>query len=359
LRARLSAEFGASRVILTDSGTSALAVAMRIAVSARPTSRRILLPAYACPDLLTAIEAAEAEPVLYDIDPATLGPDLDDLRRQLQDGAAAVVAAHLYGVPVDIPAVRAVMQPTGALLIEDAAQGVGGLLDGRPLGAHGDLAILSFGRGKGRTGGEGGACLVRDATLDVVATSVAHRLSAAASGHGAVLRSTVQWLLARPSAYGIVAVLAGGRLGRTQYHAPSRESLMSTTAAAIVEANWLASDAESRYRRMRAAVFVARVTADKVWHVPMSRAGNRAEAGYLRVPVFGTVSVPPAMPALGVLPAYPRTLGAYPESVASQGAARSCPGAEALTKRLVTVPVHSRVTARASARLLARFLEPA
>ncbi len=33
---------------------------------------------------------------------------------------------------------------------------------GRPAGAHGALGVLSFGRGKGVTGGKGGALLVND-----------------------------------------------------------------------------------------------------------------------------------------------------------------------------------------------------
>ena len=42
---------------------------------------------------------------------------------------------------------------------EDAAQEAGATLHGRRLGSFGDLSVLSFGRGKGVTGGGGGALL--------------------------------------------------------------------------------------------------------------------------------------------------------------------------------------------------------
>ena len=69
------------------------------------------------------------------------------------------MVVHLYGVPADPEPVRAALAGAGAVLIEDAAQGAGASLRGRPLGGFGDLSVLSFGRGKGNTAGRGGALL--------------------------------------------------------------------------------------------------------------------------------------------------------------------------------------------------------
>jgi dTDP-4-amino-4,6-dideoxygalactose transaminase len=97
--------------------------------------------------------------VLYDLDPATLSPDPASLDRAMSAGAAALVVAHLYGFAVDLDLAARAAERTGALLIEDAAQGVGGSYRGVPLGKCGSLSVLSFGRGTGRTGGRGGALL--------------------------------------------------------------------------------------------------------------------------------------------------------------------------------------------------------
>ena len=155
----LRERFGVDRVVLTDSGTSALTLAIRGLDSG--AGRPVAIPAYGCFDLATAVLGAGASFVLYDSDPATLGPDLDSLAKALSMGADRVVVAHLYGVPVDLLAVRALADSFGATIIEDAAQGAGASLDGMPLGSFGAAGVLSFGRGKGVTGGSGGALLLR------------------------------------------------------------------------------------------------------------------------------------------------------------------------------------------------------
>ena len=85
-RALVSRWFGSRDVLLTDSGTSALALALRMAVAARPDRPTVALPAWACYDLATAADAADVGVVLYDLDPATLGPDWASLDRALSAG---------------------------------------------------------------------------------------------------------------------------------------------------------------------------------------------------------------------------------------------------------------------------------
>jgi hypothetical protein len=60
--------YGARQVLLTDSGTSALALAMQAAVRRSP-GKPILLPSYGCYDLVTAAMAAGVEVGWYDIEP--------------------------------------------------------------------------------------------------------------------------------------------------------------------------------------------------------------------------------------------------------------------------------------------------
>ncbi|HET9275331.1 MAG TPA: DegT/DnrJ/EryC1/StrS family aminotransferase, partial [Gemmatimonadales bacterium] len=152
-RELIAAECEPDAVLLTDSGTSALRLALEAVTRQRGKDATIALPAWCCYDVATAADGAGVRVVLYDLDPSTLSPDLGSLERVLARGASAVVVAHLYGYPVDLRAVRDLADRAGALLIEDAAQGVGGRYEGRPLGVYAPLAVLSFGRGKGRTGG--------------------------------------------------------------------------------------------------------------------------------------------------------------------------------------------------------------
>jgi len=123
-RARVSSilvvHFGAHDVLLTDSGTGALTLAIKASLAGRPGAA-VALPAYGCYDLATAADGAGAPVVLYDLDPATLAPDTESLRRALAHDVRAVVLMHLYGIPVDPELVRALCAEAGAWLIEDAA----------------------------------------------------------------------------------------------------------------------------------------------------------------------------------------------------------------------------------------------
>src|SRR6266545_7201880 len=157
----LKERYSAMAVLLTESGTAALTAALRGALRDRPGAA-VALPAYACYDLATAADGAGVSVFLYDVDPHTLAPDLAQLRAALNQGAAAVVVVHLYGYPVDLAQVSAVAAETGAVVIEDAAQAAGAVVKDRPAGTQGSLTVLSFGRGKGLTGGSGGALLAND-----------------------------------------------------------------------------------------------------------------------------------------------------------------------------------------------------
>lgn len=164
----LKATFGDSSVFLYGSGTMALAAAL---IAARDTfierhsvdSPEVLLPAYACPDLVSAALFAGLKPVLVDLEAETPWMDLDRLRNQLTPNTVAVIAAHFLGIPERLTAIRATLEGSSALIIEDSAQ----LFPIRPSADvwEGDLVILSFGRGKPVSLLGGGAVLCRNASL--------------------------------------------------------------------------------------------------------------------------------------------------------------------------------------------------
>jgi len=328
----------------TDSGTSALALALRIAASR--TGGLVALPAYGCFDLATAADTASVEFVLYDVDPQTLAPDAHSLVRAVAAGARSVVVAHLYGLPVDIDSLRAALQPD-LFWVDDAAQGVGATLHGRPLGTLGDLGILSFGRGKGLTGGAGGALLAKAGTP--LAADLA-RLELAPSTAGALTslaKAKAQWLLARPGLYAIPRALPFLGLGETRYARPHPAAEISRFAlgALAVGAKGVREETEARVRH---AHFYRDALRGLELQLPQEPSG--AQAGWLRFPIL----VPPHAVAgmrapqsarLGIMPGYPSALS----SLAGFGERRhnrseQFPGAEALSNRLMTLPTHGALS---------------
>lgn len=338
----IATRFSPTAVLLVDSGTSALATALRLAA---PSGGRVALPAWGCYDLATACDGAGVEVLLYDLDPATLGPDWNSLRAALAQGATAVVAVHFYGLPVPVDEITALAREHGAIVIEDAAQGAGASLDGRACGSLGDgLGVLSFGRGKGVTGGRGGALLGFAPAFSEPMTESARDFGVAPAGWGELPKSLAQLLLARPSLYAIPSALPFLRLGETLYHPVHPVGPLSRSAAGILSKTVQLADAEAGRRRANAARLAAVVHGASGLRVVAPV--KRSLPGYLRLPVIGAAMGPrlaedAAARALGIMPGYPGTLAELPgfaERVRNTGV--RIPGARELAARLGTVPTH-------------------
>lgn len=346
LRADLRTHWSADDAVLTDSGTSALQLALRAAVAARPGP--VALPAYACYDIATAAMGADVRVILYDLDPDTLSPDAESLRSALEQRPSALVLIHAFGIPVDVPAISRVV-PNDTVIIEDAAQAFGATIRGEPAGRHGTLGILSFGRGKGLTGGGGGAILTRDDRGTALVQQVAGSLSGSGSGWSEWIRSAIQWALARPTVYAIPASLPFLRLGETVFREPHEPAMIARSASAMVHDVWAAAHAAVAIRLLHAKRLGAQVESIPGWRT--ARPIPEASAGYLRFPVRHTSrSRSELLTAdarrLGIVEGYPRPLGQLP------GFRDRCinaevpmPGAEVLADTLMVLPTHGLLSA--------------
>ena len=344
--AALKALYHPKALALTDSGTSALALALRLAVARRP-GRPILLPAWACFDLATAVLAADVRVLFYDLDPVTLGPDWGSLEAAAQHDPAGAVAVHFYGIPIDWSRFQAVIRPTGATIIEDAAQGVGAEIGNRPAGALGDLAILSFGRGKGTTGGRGGALLVHDSAFVAGVEGLA--LPEPRGGVGEAVALIAQWILTRPALFGLPAGLPWLGLGQTVFRAPHPIGGLTALAAGVLGATMPMADAETAVRRKNAAAFEPRLRGSRLEVVQVA-AGTRP--GWLRLPArlksgdVQTLGDESKARSLGIYPSYPKALDQLPGMAERvMVGTGSFPGARELTQRLLTLPTHSAMGA--------------
>lgn len=347
VRSRLRERFSAGGVLLTDSGTSALALALEGAAERR--GGPAALPAYGCYDLATAADAAGVEVVLYDLEPGTLSPDLDSLREALGGGASSLVAAPLYGVPQDMDALRDAAEGAGALFIEDAAQGAGASWQGRPLGSHGELSVLSFGRGKGVTGGGGGALLASTPEATDFVAEAGSRLRPAGAGWGALARALAQWALGRPRLYGIPASLPFLSLGETVYREPQPPTGLSASCAGVLIRTLDLEAGESERRRAHAGRLRTAVkTASDVRNVELI---ENSRPGWLRLPVLADSDEARSRLTygrshrLGIMPGYPKPLhqlGGFTQRC--RNGADAFPGSEGLASSLFTLPTHGLMT---------------
>ncbi|WP_317173124.1 DegT/DnrJ/EryC1/StrS family aminotransferase [Flavobacterium soyangense] len=77
----------------------------------------------------------------------------------------AIIAVHLYGVPYQIEAVRAVANQYGIPILEDSAEGLGSSYKGQRCGTFGDIGVLSFNGNKIITTSGGGAIVTKTKAL--------------------------------------------------------------------------------------------------------------------------------------------------------------------------------------------------
>lgn len=355
LEALLQREYDARTVLLCGSGTQALTIAIQEARRRVDPEAPIALPAFSCFDVASAAVGANAHVSLYDLDPATLGPDLDSVERALRAGAGVVVVAPLYGIPVDWEALASLAARYGAALVEDAAQGHSAEWRGKSLGTLGDIATLSFGRGKGWTGGSGGAVLMR------VSTDSSRRdfSEPAFSRRAAVTIGVIaQWAVARPGVYGIPLSIPMLRLGQTTYLPPRPIRSMTRSAAAALVATHRASQGEAQTRQANAAQLLDAIAdTSRARAIPVHNLGT---AGYLRLPVRLSRGMAGFRDeralALGIAPSYPKSLSELPQLAERlAGPERAWAGAETLVRELVTVATHSRLGPRELREIIGIF----
>ena len=155
---------GRVHAVTAASGTDALHLALR-ACGIGPGDE-VLTVSHTAVATVAAIDLCGAQPVLVDIDPATLHLQPAALEGARTNRTRAVVLVHLYGAPADVEPVAAFCRAHGLRLIEDCAQAHGALHGGRRVGSFGDLAAFSFYPTKNLGAlGDGGAVVTDDPTL--------------------------------------------------------------------------------------------------------------------------------------------------------------------------------------------------
>jgi 8-amino-3,8-dideoxy-alpha-D-manno-octulosonate transaminase len=145
--------------LAVTSGTAALRVALAV-LDLQPGDE-VITQSFTFVATAEAIIEARAVPVCCEVD-ATLNMDPADLEARITPRTRAVIAVHMLGTPAKLREIADVCRRHDLVLIEDAAWGCGGSLDGRALGTWGRMGTFSFDFAKTMTTGEGGMVVFRD-----------------------------------------------------------------------------------------------------------------------------------------------------------------------------------------------------
>lgn len=113
-------------------------------------------------------------PILVDIDLQTFNISPDALEKQIQNVISegeltpkAIIPVDLFGLPADYTRILPIAEKYGLKVLEDAAQGFGGMLNGKRAGSFGDVGATSFFPAKPLgCYGDGGAIFTDDPEMD-------------------------------------------------------------------------------------------------------------------------------------------------------------------------------------------------
>jgi len=159
----LEEALGVSKVLLTTSCTHALEMSALL-LDLQPGDE-VIVPSFSFVSSVNAFVVHGAKPVFVDVRSDTLNMDETQLASRVGPRTRAIVPVHYAGIGCEMGEIGRVARACGARVVEDAAHGLFGKIDGRYLGTLGDMATLSFHETKNFTCGEGGALILNDPAL--------------------------------------------------------------------------------------------------------------------------------------------------------------------------------------------------
>ena len=149
-----SARVGRKYGIAVSSGTAALDVAVESLGIQK--GDEVILPTFTIISCIHQIVRIGAIPVLVDSDPETWNMDISQIESKITEKTKAIMAVHIYGLPVDMGPLLKICEKHGIPLIEDAAEMIGQTYREKPCGSFGEISTFSFYPNKHITTGEGG-----------------------------------------------------------------------------------------------------------------------------------------------------------------------------------------------------------
>jgi dTDP-4-amino-4,6-dideoxygalactose transaminase len=152
---------GVEHAVAVSSCTAGLHLAL--VVAGVGPGDEVIVPSLSFIATANAVRYVGAEPVFADVELATQNLTPGTIEARITERTRAVILVDQAGVPADLDAVRALCDPRGILVIEDAACGAGSTYRGRQVGAGAAIAAYSFHPRKLLTTGEGGMLTTPDA----------------------------------------------------------------------------------------------------------------------------------------------------------------------------------------------------
>ena len=140
--------------ITVSNGTAALQLAFESLNIKK--KEEVILPSFTIISCILPVIRSGAIPVLIDSDPVTWNMDVNKIEKKITSKTRAIIAPHIYGLPIDMDPLLKIAQKYKLKVIEDAAEVLGLKYNNKECGSFGDVSTFSFYANKHITTGEGG-----------------------------------------------------------------------------------------------------------------------------------------------------------------------------------------------------------
>lgn len=122
----------------------------------------VIMPTFTIVSCVAEILRRGAIPIFVDADSETWNMDVSQVKRKVTERTKAIMAVHIYGLPVDMDPITQIAEEFGLVVIEDAAEAHGLMYKDRVCGSMGFVSTFSFYANKNITTGEGGMIITSD-----------------------------------------------------------------------------------------------------------------------------------------------------------------------------------------------------
>ena len=367
--------FGVTDCFLLSSGKAALAFSLLTLKERHPEKYEVVVPAYVCYSVPSAVVHSGLKVVPCDLKRNTLEMDPNKLSPLLTDTTLCVIVPHLFGIPAHMSEIEKLCHKKGIIVIEDAAQVIGVRYNGTLLGTQGDIGFFSLGRGKSLSTVEGGILITKDASLGKLLRARLLRLGSYTGIDKLILllKAMLLVVFSRPNLYWFPKSLPFLRLGETVYdpHFPLKK--MCEVQAGLAR-NWRKKLTYFNTKRKKNAVTFLRALSKK----PLSPfiSNNGQPPACLRFPILvkekahkDHILSESDKRGLGLMHTYPDSIDGIPELAKMLNPYKHeeqprnptnpshprYPEAKRMAEHILTLPVHPFVSKKDGQRIIALF----
>jgi perosamine synthetase len=342
----LTAYFKIKHCFLVSSGKAAFTLILRALKEKYPDRTEVIIPAYTCYSVPSAIVRAGLQ-----IKPCDLAQDSLDFNFELLEPMLAskkllaVLPTHLFGLPADVERLKRIVKDPVVMVIEDAAQAMGTEWRGKKLGTLGDVGFFSLGRGKAFSTVEGGIIITDD---DDLAGNIHKQIKKLDRYNQLELFTMVMYAVAlniflHPYLFWIPKGMSFLRLGETIYDPDFPIKRMTAFQAGLAK-SWNGRLCE--FRRVRQDNSKGWLSILDRSFCPFISDKARDFPELTRLPVLLSnfmerkrLLEKTDAQGFGVALAYPNAVNSIPEC-AEQFNGKDFPVAKGIAERLITLPVH-------------------